>query len=191
MLLLLLYLAFAHRRNAELVGLAAPLCLADAIGVRLTQSVPATALAFGTDIGRKTEGLLLGLALLAAVATTLFAYRNLNRGPDRFTPDAALSAVAAKGIKGQVFNAFNFGDYLAFRGYPPFVDGRVDMYGDAFMQAYAAPAQLSNLLQRYHIAWTLLEPKDVRIVLMDREPGWSRLYSDSVAVVHWRSASAP
>lgn len=189
MLLVLLYLGFAHRRYAELVGLAAPLCLADAIGLRLAQTVPPPILRLGAVLQPRTNALLLSLAVVATGATTLFACHGMQRGPDRFTPDASLAAVAVKGVTGPVFNAFNFGDYLAFRGFAPFVDGRVDMYGDAFMEKYRDPTALPVILQRYHIAWTLLEARDApRILVMDHEPGWVRVYADSVAVVHRRAA---
>src|SRR5712691_7746984 len=40
------------------------------------------------------------------------------------------------------------------------------------------------------IAWTLLEPSRPAVWLLDRLPGWRRLYADEVAVVHVRDNAA-
>jgi hypothetical protein len=48
------------------------------------------------------------------------------------------------------------------------------------------PAAVESTLERYAIAWTIFPP-DARIVaILDRAPGWRRLYADSVAVVQAR-----
>jgi hypothetical protein len=50
-------------------------------------------------------------------------------------------------------------------------------------------AAFETTLGRYDIAWTIFAP-DTRIVaILDREPGWRRLYADATAVVHVRDAA--
>ena len=49
---------------------------------------------------------------------------------------------------------------------------------------------LDDVLCRYHIAWTMFGPDTVVPALMDRTPGWHRLYSDKLAVIHVRDADA-
>jgi hypothetical protein len=73
----------------------------------------------------------------------------------------------------------------------PFVDGRIDLYGDDFMRAYAAAlaaegAALPSFLDRYRIAWTLLKPGEPAVAALDRDPRWERTYADAGAVVHRR-----
>jgi hypothetical protein len=91
-----------------------------------------------------------------------------------------------------VLNDYNFGGYLIWRGIPPFIDGRVDMYGEAFVSAYLdavslrRPGALDGLLTRHRIGWTLLDPGSPAAALLDRMPGWRRLYTDAIAVVHIR-----
>jgi hypothetical protein len=82
-----------------------------------------------------------------------------------------------------------FGSYLIFSGIAPFIDGRVELYGDAFLRRYASVGELPDLLARYDIGWTLLEPRNPRLALLDRLPGWRRLYADSTAVVHVREGA--
>jgi hypothetical protein len=128
--------------------------------------------------------------LLAVSASAVAAYRDPVHAPDRFTPAAALAAVQAQRISGPVLNSYNFGGYLIFRGYAPFIDGRVDMYGNTFVSRYFSLDQLPALLEQYRVTWTIFEPSNPRAIIMDNLPNWSRLYADEIAVVHVRT-SAP
>lgn len=76
---------------------------------------------------------------------------------------------------------------------PTFIDGRAEMYGNAFLaRDYQAEngneAVLADLLARYHIAWTLLTPNVGAVLVMDHLPGWQRVYTDDRAVIHRRIA---
>lgn len=186
MLMLLLYMAFAHQRHAELLGLSAPLLLQDAIAKRISQAVPLFRLEWHALAKPIVGSSIVGVALCAASIAAFAACRNAVRGPDEFTPSAALQAVEQHGITGAVFNDQKFGGYLIFRGYAPFIDGRVDMYGSAFMSRYEDLNQLTSLLKQYRVSWTILSPNSVRVALMDNLPGWSRFFSDDIAVVHVR-----
>jgi hypothetical protein len=89
-----------------------------------------------------------------------------------------------------VLNDYGMGGYLIFRGVRPFIDGRTDMYGDAFNSRYDAAvsrrAALEAVLAERHVAWTLFRPGAAAVRLMDAEPGWRRLYTGPYAVVHVR-----
>jgi hypothetical protein len=189
MLMLLLYMAFAHTRYSELLGLATPLLVLDAVADMLSRSAPAATFHWGAFARPMARVSAVCGALLAAGIVAFAGVHDAVRGPDRFTPAAALAAVEARGIHGAVLNAYNFGGYLIFRGYAPFVDGRVDMYGNEFISRFSALDQLTRLLQQYHIAWTIFEPSNPRTVVMDNLSGWSRLYADDRAVVHLRTDS--
>ena len=188
MLMLLLYMAFAHRRHAQLLGLAAPLLLLDAIAAILTRSAPSL-MSWGALARPAVRLSLIGTALLSVSVAAVAGCRGVVRGPDRFTPAAALAAVEAHGIKGPVFNGYNFGGYLIFRGYAPFIDGRVDMYGGDFVRRYASLHELAGLLEQYRIAWTIFPPADPSTAVLDTAPGWVRLHADEWAVVHVRKAA--
>ena len=84
------------------------------------------------------------------------------------------------------------GGYLIFQGVRPFIDGRTDMYGEAFDRPYTAAldgdrAALDQLLARYGAAWTLLAPSSHAVRVLDAEPGWRRLYADRYTVIHVRA----
>ena len=187
MLMLLLYMAFAHRRHIELLGLAAPLLLQFTVADVLSRSSPSIMSQWGPFARPAVELSLAVVAMFVAGVFGVAGCAHVVRGPDEFTPAAALAAVEARGIGGPVLNAQNFGGYFIFRNYPPFIDGRVDMYGDKFMLRYAALSELTALLEQYRIAWTIFEPDDPRTVIMDRLPDWTRLHADDIAVVHVRT----
>jgi hypothetical protein len=191
MLLLLLHEALVHRRFAEILGLATPLLLAPALGMRLRATAMAAldrGLATATEASRPVGLALAGIAI--AVATTAVLRSDITNDTDRFAPSAAVQFAKDQHLTGPVFNDYEFGGYLIFSGIAPFVDGRADMYGDAFLKRAATPSELPALLQQYAVAWTLLDPGDARVVLLDHLPGWRRLYTDDIAVVHVRDQAA-
>ena len=80
-------------------------------------------------------------------------------------------------------------------GVPTFVDGRADLFGDAFLQRYVAATDaignwLPELLDRYAVQWTLLEPASPAVGLLGHLPGWHQVYADPHAVIHRRSDAA-
>lgn len=186
MLLLLLYMAFAHRRHTELLGLTAPILLQYAIADALSPSARSLATHWGALARPGIDLSLVVASLFGASIVGFFGCSHLIHGTDRFTPAAALNAVIAHGIPGPVLNEQNFGGYFIFSGVMPFVDGRVDMYGNEFMLKYLDVNQLTSLLTQYHIAWTIFYPNNPRTTVMDNLPGWTRFYSDEMAVVHVR-----
>ena len=98
-------------------------------------------------------------------------------------------------MTGPVLNAPNFGGYLIHEGVPVFTDTRADLYGEAFLRRYnravsvSEPDALTDLMNSYHVTWTIFEPGTPAIALLDRLPGWHRVYADDVAVVHARAVT--
>ena len=91
-----------------------------------------------------------------------------------------------------MFNAYQFGGYLIFSGIAPYIDGRAELYGDEFLTHYIDAVrlkkdELSKLLERNGITWTILPTESAAVTLMDHLPGWHRFFSDTSAVVHIRS----
>ena len=109
--------------------------------------------------------------------------------PSNVTPANAVHTLRAA-TSGPILNDYNFGGYLDFVGIPPFIDGRAELYGEAFMLRHARALTLQNLpdflrlLDEYRIGATLLAPSTPAVALLDRLPDWQRIYADDVAVVH-------
>jgi hypothetical protein len=195
LLLLLLHMALQHRRHGELVGLVAPLLLAPALAPQLRE-LPAGRAAGPIDRGlaelakpASLKGIALAGVLLAALSAAVLHGAAIRS--DVAVPAAALAAVERAQVTGPVLNDYGFGGYLIFSGIPPFIDGRAELYGDDFIKQYVQAmllesGELPQLLDRYGIAWTLIEPGRPAVILLDHLPGWRRLYADDVAIVHVR-----
>lgn len=181
LLLALLHLSLQHQRHQMLLAVVGVLILAEAAG-----AAPAAA----PSRPRMAPAAWTGAALvgLALAALRLIVPLSLHDGPA--SPIAALDDLPA-GLESQpVLNDYGMGGYLIFRGVRPFIDGRTDMYGDAFNARYDAAvsdrAALEAALAEQHVTWTLFRPGAPAVRLMDAEPGWRRLYTGPYAVVHVR-----
>ncbi len=197
-LLLLVHSALAHWRHGEILGFVAPLLLAPALGPQLTRAFPGAASErldhWMLELARPAS--LLGIALAGAVllaGTGLAATRPL-QPPEAYMPEAAVHAALESKVPGPVLNEYRFGGYLIFAGIPTFVDGRADMFGDAFIERENKAITLLNddlptLLSEYKIGWTLMPAGSRAAILLDHLPGWRRLYADDIAVVHVRTGA--
>jgi hypothetical protein len=182
-LIALLHMALAHQRFAETLGLLAPLVVAPDLAKQLAAAGPQGGPA--PPAPARLGGIAPSLLIVAALSAAFLA-RGIDNQNHRFAPTAAVAFVEQQQVTGPVFNDYEFGGYLIFSGIAPFVDGRADMYGDAFLRRYADVAALPAILDEYRIAWTLLDPHDPRTALLDHLPGWQRIHSDDIAVVHRR-----
>ena len=178
----LLHLALQHTRHQFVLAAIAPLVLAPHFAVGEPRE------------GRRWAAWPIRAAGLAAVAG-LVAVRlvlPIDRSGDRITPAAALARAPAELRARPVFNEYDFGGYLIFSGVPTFIDGRADMFGDAFtgdyMRAEGGDApRLKAMLDDHAVAWTLLRPQSPAVRWLDAQPGWRRLHADRQAVVHVRT----
>ncbi len=145
---------------------------------RARQVAPSTALA----------GLLAAVLALSVVRFFLPAPAS----PPFASTQAALAALPADLKSKPVLNGYAFGGYLIFEGIKPYVDGRADLFGDAFLADYARIARgerepLDAVLAQDHIAWTMFAPGQGAVAAMDAAPGWRRVYADRMVVVHARA----
>ena len=95
-----------------------------------------------------------------------------------------------------VFNQYSFGGPLILAGIRPYIDGRSDLYGDAFMSDYVKMTdgdlgRFDQAVRKYGIIWTMLPPKMRLTKLLDASPAWRRLYADKVGVIHVRRTKPP
>jgi hypothetical protein len=198
LLLALCQMALAHARHADLLALVGPLVVAGSLGPQLALRIHAQPM---SAVGRAARRLAepaappaIALALAAALAMSLpLLARPILRAEDPATPASALDAAARLGLTGHVFNSEGFGGYLVFRGIPSFIDGRIEMFGNAFLARYldavdGSEPTLRDLLDRWGARWTLLTPDQPAVGLLDRLPGWRRVYTDARAVIHRRDS---
>jgi hypothetical protein len=179
LLLVIFHMALQHQRVQLVVAAIVPLLLAEPIGR-----------AFGRRA--RTAPMTVPAKLFLAVFVGAFALSRIvvpvARGDDPITPVSALAHVPPALAAKPVFNAYNFGGYLIFKGVKPFIDGRADMYGDAFVKRYSTidggdPAAVEAALKQYGIVWTITQPHEGVVAVLEKRPGWKRIYADKYAVV--------
>jgi hypothetical protein len=193
----LCHMALAHTRHADLLGLVGPLAVAASLGPQLAariRSAPVSSVSrAATHLAAPAATPAVALTLAAALAISLpLLLRPIARTEDAVTPTSALAAAARLGLSGRLFNSEAFGGYLVFRGIPTFIDGRIELFGNAFLARYVDAENgdkrvLGDLLDRWKIGWTLLEPRQGAVSCLDRLPGWRRVYADARAVIHVRT----
>ena len=192
----LAHMALAHVRHADLLGLVGPLALAAGLGPRLAAllrpAAGAPLLRVAARLVRPAQLPAVALMLALGVVVSLpVLLHPIDRSADAVTPQAALAAAHRLKLTGPVLNSEAFGGYLIFSGVPAFIDGRVELYGNDFLAAYLAAergdaAVLADLLDRYHVAWALLQAGSPAVAALDRLPGWRRVYADNQAVIDIR-----
>jgi hypothetical protein len=185
LLLALLYMALQHVRQLAVLGVVAPLLLADPLARALDQKPRGPA----SDWRAPT----FAFVALAVVVVALRSFDPVVRTDNAVSPMTAVRHVPAALAQQPVLNDYGVGGYLIFAGVRPYIDGRADMYGDKFvadyMQLLRKPQSedVRRILEANRIAWTIFKPGDLMTGAMDRQPGWRRLYADKWAVIHIRS----
>ncbi len=187
--LALVHGALAHVRHGQILGLVGALILAEPFGTSLGRG-PASA---SGVIWRRAA------ACAAMLAVAALAVRiALPLGPDGTGGDfaATLERIPPSLRARPVLNAYALGGELIFNGVRPFIDGRADLYGDAFMARYGtivAPnrTELERALSEYGIGWTIFRADDPVVQVLDTEPGWRRLITSNGLVIHARDNQVP
>jgi hypothetical protein len=175
----LLYLALAHARHQPILAIIATLLLARP----LAGASAADPLA--PDTLRVLAAFSIGFLLIAAARLAVPFERK-----DMATyPISAMRRISPELRTLPVLNSYSFGGPLILNGIKPYIDGRADLYGDAFMLGHHAIvggdiAAFDQAARRYGIKWTILAPGEGLVPLLDRKLGWRRVYADRWAVVH-------
>jgi hypothetical protein len=105
-------------------------------------------------------------------------------------PAAAAAFLNRERPPGPILNHYNWGGYLIWKLYPQyrvFIDGRADVYGDAFMEDFGACYYLTNdwrkSLQTWGIRTLVLPPDAPLITALQAGSEWKQIYTDSEAVI--------
>lgn len=107
---------------------------------------------------------------------------------EKYVPKAAVEFIRNEGIKGNMFNNDEFGDYIIYAAWPAykvFIDGRTDMYGAARVKEYLkvvnAEEGWQEILDKYKITWAFHNPNSVLSKLLLEKNDWKLVYADKVA----------
>src|SRR6185437_10389395 len=109
---------------------------------------------------------------------------------------ANLELLAVRAPIPHILTSDQWADYLIFRLYPSqrvFFDGRSDFFGAELGAEYrslsGAEGNWRELLERYGFGAALLPREWALASVLEREPGWSEVYRDGLAVLFVRDTS--
>jgi len=111
-------------------------------------------------------------------------------------PAATVSFIAAQRPPAPLLNHYNWGGYFVWRLYPEYrvyIDGRADLYGDAFMDDLATTYYLKgdswrSAFDKWGIRTVVLPPDAPLVTALRGFPDWKTIYADSQAVVLTKKA---
>lgn len=184
----LLHMALSHVRNIEVFTLLMPLVVLTPLASQFALQPPRGP--------RNSLSLASAVVLIAALGASTWAVAAHNN----YTPTPTQSPVAAVDVLKQrnarrILNDLPFSGYLIAREVPVFVDGRAELYGEAFVMKYFHALQLKDvnlllgLLKDYDIDAVMLTPTTPAVTFLDHLDGWQRAYTDEYAVVHVRKTN--
>lgn len=108
-------------------------------------------------------------------------------------PTQAIAYLEAHPIHGNILNAYDWGGYLIFRGFAPFIDGRTDIYltNNTFsnymaMQNFGFNA--ASILASYPFQYALLPPGYALSSYLDSSSNWKVIYDDGTAEIWEKQA---
>ncbi|MGB7583400.1 MAG: hypothetical protein WBM11_01050 [Terriglobales bacterium] len=112
-------------------------------------------------------------------------------------PAAAASFLMTSRPAGPMLNHYNWGGYFIWKlspAYKVYIDGRADLYGDAFMDEFAATYYLKGKswqdpLSRWGIETVVLPPDAPLIAALREMPAWKQVFADRQAVILTRTGS--
>jgi hypothetical protein len=94
-----------------------------------------------------------------------------------------------------MLNEYTFGGPLILAGVQPYIDGRGEIYGDAFVANYLRITDgdmhaFDEAVRRYDIRWTMLSHDQNRLIRSIEASGqWRRIYADEIGVIDTRQTA--
>jgi hypothetical protein len=108
-------------------------------------------------------------------------------------PAAAVDWIEAQGWRERrMFNNYNWGGYLVWRGLPVFIDGRAEVYGDAFILRYLdtifVRPNWREMLNDFDVEFALIGRESPLSTVMLESGEWREVYQDDMAVILTRAS---
>jgi hypothetical protein len=138
--------------------------------------------------------IILLLAPVALAVTRVWHFASHQRNYEALrNPVAAVEFLKSQRLPGPIYNRYGWGGYLIYRLYPEYrvyIDGRADVYGDAFfteaMQVYDGVGNWKEPLDRYGIQTVIIDTNVALSTALRNDNEWSNVYEDDQAVIFRR-----
>ncbi|MGY4602869.1 hypothetical protein ACVW16_001281 [Bradyrhizobium sp. USDA 4474] len=175
-----------------LFNLFAPLLLATPLTkqfqfLRLSEQIATRPQFFTTTshLGRRGLNGAYGIIAIMILGICIFG-DSLERPRFReISPKGAVDYIFGHQLNGNIYNSYNFGGYLIFRGLPTFVDGR-NVFDDGFMDenwtiVAARPREFIQYLDKYRVSIGLVAPNSMESQEFRASSEWVGVYSDDIS----------
>jgi hypothetical protein len=181
------YLALHSMRHVPLFAIAAVPALAEmlsAILPNLDNTRPALVAL------KWVNPLLVVVAIFVVIVQFTNVIQKQATTEKEYFPTAAVDWIAHNHPTGNIFNTYGWGGYLIWRLYPEYqvyIDGRADLYGDAFIGDYlriesGSPGWEAELV-RDNVRIVLLEPTSSLVWELRHSADWQVVYEDARSVL--------
>jgi len=117
---------------------------------------------------------------------------------EKSLPAGAVRFIQAEKPAGPLFNSYNWGGYVIFKlwpEYPVYIDGRTDLYDDAFIRRYlnvvVAGDGWQKTLDDDGINLVLIESNGTLDKFLRVDPAWAEICRDKMAAVFARKTPLP
>jgi hypothetical protein len=94
----------------------------------------------------------------------------------------------------RIFNNYDWGGFLIWKGIPVFIDGRSDLYGDDFLSSYLKTFRTTETWQEsldtHQVTHILSKSKSNLSVLLNESRDWHLVHEDDVAKIFVREGQA-
>lgn len=118
------------------------------------------------------------------------------RFDEKIKPVAAVEFLKKEPVQGNMYNEYEFGDYVIYSAYPQyrvFIDGGSDMCGTDWMKDYYKVHQLKpegeKILEKYKINFIFFNRDSVLSRFLLERKEWRLIYSDKVANIFVRNVA--
>jgi hypothetical protein len=137
------------------------------------------------------NGVILLLALLGAGLWTATKIGGNEAAIAERYPVTAVDYIEQANLtEARIYNSYNWGGYLIWRGVPVFVDGRADVYGDPFLFLYRETFEVQSTwqepLDEYNVDYVLMERGTPLTAVLTISSDWTLAYEDEIAQIFVR-----
>jgi hypothetical protein len=181
------YATLISMRNIPFFALAAIPVLAEQVDSLV--KIPATVDSPSRLFRIMVPILLVGILLVTGLRFVQVVQQQPKTEAENF-PKAAVDWLQTHTPAGEIFNSYNWGGYLIWRLYPQyrvFIDGRADVYGDAFifnyMSIYDAKPGWQAKLNDQGIQTVLVETDAPLANALRQSPGWHVSFTDKSSTI--------
>lgn len=199
LLLVATYAALRSVRHIPIYALVAVPLLSALVQACLVERGVAQRLGAAQTHPSRTKGLVNAVLLVGflvfTVARVHYVVRRQAVAEQQNFPASAAAFLSARRPPSPILNHYNWGGYFIWKLYPEYqvyVDGRADLYGDAFIDDLASAYYLKGdawqvLFERWPIRTVVLAPDAPLVTALRARPDWKPIYADEQAVVLTRT----